>query len=114
MRMEEMMFVGHPHNAYIQAYLDLGLIGGGCVVAFWVYSWFRFRKMAKDDRIAAELKGFFEGAAAGIVSFLIAGNAGSSLMPVPEQSFLWLAIGVRWGVEHHLTRAGTDFKRGGT
>ena len=104
MRFEEMMFVGHPHNAYLQSYLDLGAIGTACLLGFWIYSWFQFRKLARDDRIASELKGFFEGAAAGIVSFLIAGVAGSSLMPVPEQCFLWLALGVMWGVQRHLAR----------
>jgi len=107
MKMEEMMFVGHPHNAYIQVYLDLGAIGTVCLLGFWIYSWFQFRKLAKDVRIAPELQGFFEGASAGIVSFLIAGNAGSSLMPVPEQSFLWLALGLMWGVQRHLKRLGT-------
>jgi len=107
MKMEEMMFVGHPHNAYIQVYLDLGAIGTVCLLGFSIYSWFQFRKLAKDVRIAPELQGFFEGASAGIVSFLIAGNAGSSLMPVPEQSFLWLALGLMWGVQRHLKRLGT-------
>ena len=105
MRFEEMMFVGHPHNAYLLAWLDTGLIGTLLLLAFWTYAWVSFRKLAKDVRIASELQGFFEGAAAGLVSFLIAGFAGSSLMPVPEQSFLWLALGVMWGVKHHLVRA---------
>jgi O-antigen ligase len=106
MKFEEMMFVGHPHNAYFQSYLDLGAIGTACLLGFWLYSWYRFRRLARDDRIAPELQGFFEGGAAGIVSFLIAGIAGSSLMPVPEQSFLWLALGVMWGVQRHLDRGG--------
>ena len=106
MRFGEMFVVGHPHNAYFQSWLDLGAIGTACLLGFWIYSWHQFRKLARDDRIAAELQGFFEGAAAGIVSFLIAGIAGSSLMPVPEQCFLWLALGVMWGVQRHLGRGG--------
>ena len=104
MRFGEMMFVGHPHNAYFQVYLDMGAIGAVLVLAFWIHSWMNFRKLARDDRIAPELQGFFEGAAAGLASFLIAGIAGSSLRPVPEQSFLWLALGVMWGVQRHLRR----------
>jgi O-antigen ligase len=106
MRFEEMFFVTHPHNAYLQAYLDLGAIGTLLLVAFWAYSWASFRGLARDKRITPELQGFFEGAAAGVVSFLVAGIAGSSLMPVPEQSFLWLALGVMWGVRRHLAREG--------
>src|SRR5207302_9381346 len=82
-RFEEMFVVGHPHNAYLQSWLDLGAIGTACLLGFWIYSWFKFRRFARDDRIAPELQGFFEGGAAGIVSFLIAGIAGSSFMPVP-------------------------------
>jgi O-antigen ligase len=102
MRMEEMMFVGHPHNAYLAAYLDGGAIGLVLLLGFWIYAWFSFRRYAKDERIVPELQGFFEGAAAGVVSFLIAGFAGSSLLPVPEQGFLWLALGILWGVKRHL------------
>ena len=104
MRFEEMFVVGHPHNAYLQSWLDLGAIGTACLLGFWIYSWFKFRRLARDERIAPELQGFFEGGAAGIVSFLIAGIAGSSFMPVPEQSFLWLALGILWGVQRHLDR----------
>jgi O-antigen ligase len=104
MKFDLMAFVGHPHNAYFQAYMDLGLIGGGLVLAFWIYGWMNFRRLAKDKRVSGELQGFFEGAAAGVASFLIAGIAGSSLMPVPEQGFLWLALGVMWGVQRHLSR----------
>ena len=43
------------------------------------------------------LRGFYLGAAAGLVSFLVAGIAGSYLTPVTEQSFLWLAIGMMYG-----------------
>ncbi len=111
MRFGEMFFVGHPHNAYFQAWLDTGAIGTGLLLAFWTHAWASFKKLARDDRIAPELQGFFEGAAAGLVSFLIAGIAGSSLMPVPEQGFLWLALGVMWGVQRHLRRLGEGKKR---
>jgi O-antigen ligase len=99
-----MMFVGHPHNAYLQVWLDTGLIGTVLILAFWIYAWTSFRRLAKNAAITPELQGFFEGAAAGLVSFLIAGIAGSSFLPVPEQSFLWLALGVMWGVQRHLQR----------
>jgi len=43
------------------------------------------------------LRGFYLGAAAGLLSFLIAAIADSSLTPKPEQAFLWLAIGMMYG-----------------
>jgi hypothetical protein len=40
----------------------------------------------------------------GLVSFMVTGIAGSSLLPSPEQSYLWLALGVMYGVRRHLAR----------
>src|SRR5262249_1487972 len=78
----------HPPNAYLQAYMGLGAIGTFALIAFWLHSWWSFRKFASDSRITPELQGFFEGAAAGLVSFLVAGIRLEPAMPVPEQSFL--------------------------
>jgi hypothetical protein len=102
MRSGQLELYAHPHNAYLQAYLDLGLVGLVVFVGFWIYLWYRFRQYAKDERVHPHLQGMFEGAAAGIVSFLIAGMAGSSLEPVTEQAFLWLAIGVLYGMKLRL------------
>jgi len=97
-----MLQVGHPHNAYLQALTDTGAIGLVLLVLFWIYIWRRFRFYARDTRLAPDLQGFFEGAAAGLASFLVAAVAGSSLMPVPAQAFLWLAIGMMFGVKRRF------------
>jgi O-antigen ligase len=94
--------VAHPHNAYLEAYMDMGMIGLVLVVAFWVFMWRRFRSYARDRRLTAELQGFFEGAAAGLAAFLVAGLAGSSLTPAPEQAFLWLTVGAMYGIQRKL------------
>ncbi|HUP97848.1 MAG TPA: O-antigen ligase family protein [Usitatibacter sp.] len=94
--------VAHPHNAYLQALYDVGIIGLVALLAFWFITWRGFRKFARDERLKPELRGFFEGSAAGLVGFAVAGIAGSSLMPVTEQAFLWLAAGVLWGVQRKL------------
>jgi O-antigen ligase len=95
---------GHPHNAYLQAYMDLGLVGLALLVAFWIYAWRSLRRLAADNRVPNDLQGFFEGAAAGLASFLIAGMAGSSLYPVPEQCFIWMALGMMWGVQAWISK----------
>jgi O-antigen ligase len=105
MRAETILTVTHPHNAYIQALLDMGLIGLGLVIAYFVHVWRGFRKLATDATLPPSLRGFYEGAAAGLASFLIAALAGSSLMPAPEQAFLWLAIGMMYG---QLSRRATE------
>lgn len=96
--------VGHPHNAFLQAYTDTGLIGLVLLLGFWIYCWRQFRRLGREKRIAPELQGFFEGAAAGVLAFLVAGMAGSSLAPVPAQAFMWLAVGVMYGVRWKLAR----------
>jgi O-antigen ligase len=98
MRMGEMMEVTHPHSAYLGALIDFGIVGALLIFAFWFTAWKGFRKLAKDKDLEPHQQGFFEGAAAALVAFAAAGFVGSSFTPVPEQSFLWLAIGMMFGV----------------
>ena len=94
-----MMQVTHPHSAWLQAFLDTGVVGLVLILCFWVgHVWRGFRKLARDPSLDPELGGLFEGAAAGLLGFVIANVAGSSFFPVPEQSFLWLAVGVLYGL----------------
>lgn len=97
--------VAHPHNAYLQAMMDTGLIGLVLFTAFWIHVWRGMRKLRRDQRLTPELQGFFEGGAAGLAAFLVAAFAGSSLMPVASQAFLWLAVGMMWGIQRRLASA---------
>jgi O-antigen ligase len=95
--------VSHPHNAYLQAYLDMGIIGLLLLTAFWVYIWARCLRYGRDPRLPANLQGFFQGSAAAIVAFLVAGFAGSSLEPDAAQVFMWLAVGMMYGLAKRLS-----------
>jgi O-antigen ligase len=99
MRMGEMFEVTHPHSAYLGALLDFGIVGAILILGFWFTIWKGFRKLAKDQDLEPHQRGFFEGAAAALVAFMAAGFVGSSFTPVPEQSFLWLAVGLMFGVQ---------------
>jgi O-antigen ligase len=103
--------VAHPHNAYLESILDLGFVGLLVVLAYWIVTWRDFRRLSRDQRLTPELQGFFEGAAAGLVAFLVAGFAGSSLLPSPEQAFLWLAVGVMYGIRRKLAPRPVKKKR---
>jgi O-antigen ligase len=106
MRGGHMLEVTHPHSAFLQAVLDTGFIGLVLLLAFWIgHVWRGFRALQREPGLSPEMSGFFEGAAAGLLSFVIANVAGSSFFPVPEQSFLWLAVGVMYGVRARLRRA---------
>jgi len=89
--------VGHPHNAYLQALLDMGIIGLILVCAYFVHVWNGFRALSSDPTLSPKLRGFYLGAAAGLASLLLSYVTDSSLLPRPEQIFLWLAIGMMYG-----------------
>src|SRR5690242_11773180 len=89
--------VGHPHNAYLQALLDMGIIGLIVLCAYIAHLWKGFRALSADPSVNSTLRGFYLGAAAGLASLLVAYLTDSSLLPRPEQAFLWLAIGMMYG-----------------
>jgi O-antigen ligase len=100
MRAGSVLRVDHPHNAYLQSLLNMGLIGTVLVAAYYVHVWRGFRQLAADPELTPVLRGFYAGAIAGLFSFLLAGISGSSLTPCIEQIFLWLAIGMMYGQRH--------------
>ena len=89
--------VTHPHNAYLEALLDMGIVGTVMLCAYFVHVWRGLRAVYKDPRVDPLLRGFLQGAAAGLIGMLISDFTDSSLAPRPEQAFLWLAIGMMYG-----------------
>ena len=85
------------HNAYLEIVLDMGIVGLIFVCAYFVHVWRGFRALGVDPTLSPTLRGFYQGAAAGLASFLVAGLVGSRLTPGAEQVFLWLAIGMMYG-----------------
>lgn len=90
--------VVHPHNAYLEAVLDTGFIGFALLLAFYWTVWRGFRSLGSHAYLSPQLRGFFQGAAAGLIAFFVTGWAGSSLLPRNEWSFLWIAIGLMYGL----------------
>jgi len=97
MRNGLMLEVTHPHNAYLEALLDVGLAGLVVFLAYYRFVWKKFRALGSNAFLSPEMRGFYQGAAAGLLSFLVTGFAGSSLTPVAETAFLWMAIGMMFG-----------------
>jgi len=95
---ESMMRVGHPHNAYLEALLDMGVVGLALLLAYYVHVSRGFWALAKDASLSPELRGVFQGATAALAAFLVTGMVGSSLRPEAEAAFLWVAIGLMYGV----------------
>jgi O-antigen ligase len=94
-----MLVVGHPHNAFLEALLDMGVIGLGLLLAFYLHVWRGFRALGSNAFASPELRGFFQGATAGLLCHLVTGMAGSSLRPESEAAYLWMAIGMMYGLQ---------------
>lgn len=87
----------HPHNAYLQALLDMGAVGLILLCAYFFHVWRGFRALGRDPALSPPLRGLYQGAAAGLLGILVSSVTDGSLMPQPEQVYLWLAIGMMYG-----------------
>jgi len=94
---ETMLPVTHPHNAYIQSIMDLGLLGTGLILAYYWHVYRIARDLGSNAYLSPTMRGFYQGVVAGLLCFIITGFAGSSLRPTPEFAFLWIAIGMMYG-----------------
>jgi O-antigen ligase len=90
--------VGHPHNAYLEAVLDMGIAGLVLLLAYFWHVWKKFRALGSNAHLSPEMRGFFQGACVALLCFLLTGWSGSSLRPTPDFAFLWIAIGMMYGM----------------
>jgi O-antigen ligase len=97
MRQGLMIEAGHPHSAYLEAILDVGILGLCLFIAYFVHVWKGFRALGSNAFLSPEMRGFYQGAAAGLLAFFVTGFVGSSFQPRQEYIFLWLAIGMMYG-----------------
>ena len=95
---EAILRVSHPHNAYLEALLDMGAIGLIMLTAYFAHVWKGLRILARSERLTAEMRGFFQGACAALAAYLVTCLVGSSLTPRPEASYIWIAIGLMYGL----------------
>jgi O-antigen ligase len=89
--------VTHPHNAYLQALLDMGFAGLLLLCAYFAHVWRRLRALAADPGLSAQLRAFYQGAVAALAAVLVSDITDSSLLPRPEHVYLWFAIGMMYG-----------------
>jgi len=89
---------GHPHNAYLQALLDMGVIGLALLLAYYWHVWNGFRALGSNPYLTPAMRGFFQGACAALVAFAAACMTGGSLRPQPDNVLLWITIGIMYGL----------------
>ena len=95
---EAMTRAGHAHNAYLEAVLDMGIIGLALLMAYYLHVWRGLRTLGRNAALSGELRGLFQGATAALVAFFATCLVGSSLRPEAEASYLWVAIGLMYGL----------------
>jgi len=94
---DQMLAVTHPHNAYMQAILDMGLLGMALLLGFYWHVYRCARDLGSNAYLSPTMRGFYQGLVASLLCFVITGFVGSSLRPTAEFSFLWIAIGMMYG-----------------
>jgi O-antigen ligase len=94
----QMQLVTHPHNAYLEALLDMGLIGLAALLVFYWQVWKGFRALGSNAYLSPLARGFFQGACAALIAFAVSGLSGGSLRTEPENVLLWMAIGAMYGL----------------
>jgi O-antigen ligase len=98
MQNEGMIRAGHAHNAYLEALLDMGIVGLVLLLAYYSHVWKGLRSLSRDERLSPEMRGLFQGACAALVAFLVTCMVGASLRPQAEAAYIWVAIGLMYGM----------------
>lgn len=91
-----MLPVGHPHNAYLGALLDLGFLGVLIVAAFFMTVWRLFRRL-QQEHPDSFWRGVFQGGAASVLILLVQGMTGDRFVPAYSQAALWIVYGMALG-----------------
>jgi len=94
---DQIVIVTHPHNAYMQAILDMGLLGMALLLGFYWHVYRCARDLGSNAYLSPTMRGFYQGVVASLLCFIITGFVGSSLRPSQEFAFLWIAIGMMYG-----------------
>jgi O-antigen ligase len=95
---EAMGHAGHPHNAYLETLLDTGFVGLALILAYYAHVWKGFRATGSNASLTPEMRGLFQGGTAALAAFLLTCVVGSSLRPESEAAYLWIAIGLMYGL----------------
>jgi O-antigen ligase len=95
-------WASHPHSLYLGILMDTGLIGVAIMFLFYRYVWRTFRSLGKDTRLSPVMRGYFLGASAALIAYLVFGIPNGYWHPSPDQTFLWVAIGLGVGYRAYL------------
>jgi O-antigen ligase len=99
----------HPHNMYLSAAMDIGLIGLMLTLYFYYAHIRAMRILSAHSSLSPPMRAFFAGSAAGIMGILVYSFTNGVWFPEGEQSYMWLAYGMLyayWRLSQGVTREG--------
>lgn len=97
--------VSHPHDAYLEALLDAGVIGFIPIIAIFFMIFARAIKGMRRMR-ASELYLFYSAATVSLGCYLLMGLSGRSFFPTPNLVFVWQVSGFVLGLlRYDMARA---------
>ncbi|MFO1294401.1 MAG: O-antigen ligase family protein [Rubrivivax sp.] len=99
-----LIFVGHPHNAFLQLIMDYGVVFGALVVLFLWRVWRLWRRLARSPAVPPVLRAFFDGVSVAFIAFLGQCLTGSTLVFELSHAVYLGALGLALGVAVRLER----------
>jgi O-antigen ligase len=86
-----MLPVGHPHNMFIELIIDVGLVGFGIILSFYIYLMRKLQKSIAVDQ-NPQTKEYKIAILVSIIAFLFSGLTDRSFFPNLENCFLWTVL----------------------
>jgi O-antigen ligase len=98
-RLQQIFPVAIAHNAYLDLLLDLGLVGGVLVLAWYVQLWRQSLRLSRTETDPV-FRAFFYGAHLSLVSLSLCALVNDRLTPTSPTACLWIVFGVILGRAH--------------
>jgi O-antigen ligase len=96
----------HPHNMYLRALMDVGVLGLLALGFFWWKMVRGMRALSNAPGLSPAMRSYFAGAMAGNLGAMAAGFSGGNWLPSIGDPFLWYAAGMAlgfWDLAHAST-----------
>jgi O-antigen ligase len=87
----------NPHNSYLKAALDVGFVGLGLFLLFFVDLRRRFLDVARDPKTPPLEAGLFQGGAAAILGYAVFAFTGGDYLPRTSNVYIWMLLGLLLG-----------------
>jgi O-antigen ligase len=87
-------YVNHPHNVYLRALLDMGVVGFGLLAWFTVYLLRNLQRIARAESTPPVFAALAHGTFTAMIGLLICGFTNGNYIAQTETSLVWAAIGL--------------------